>query len=194
MQSKITELESEGKTVVAVFEDKQLVGLIAVADTLRENAKYAIDEIRRMNQNKYNIILMGGDNEKTATAIAKELGISNVLAEVLPATKTQKIKELQNQGRKVAMIGDGINDAPALTQADKGIAMGSGTDIAMSAGNVILVKSNLSHIVSVLKISEYSYVIWLQCHNNINSCRITVWIYSFTFTNTNIGCARMDCK
>jgi P-type E1-E2 ATPase len=77
MQSKITELESEGKTVVAVFEDKQLVGLIAVADTLRENAKYAIDEIRRMNQNKYNIILMGGDNEKTATAIAKELGISN---------------------------------------------------------------------------------------------------------------------
>ncbi|MGC2571435.1 MAG: HAD-IC family P-type ATPase [Candidatus Nitrosopolaris sp.] len=82
-------------------------GLIAVADTLRENAKSMIDEIKRMKQNKYNIILMSGDNERTATAIAKELGISNVLAEVLPSTKAQKVKELQNQGRKVAMIGDG---------------------------------------------------------------------------------------
>ncbi len=91
MQSKITELESEGKTVVAVFvEDKQLVGLIAVADTLRENAKYMIDEIKHMEQKKYNIILMSGDNERTATAIAKELGISNVLAEVLPARKAQR--------------------------------------------------------------------------------------------------------
>jgi Cu+-exporting ATPase len=157
LQSKITELESEGKTVLAVFvEDKQLVGLIAVADTLRENAKYMIGEIKRMKQKKYNIILMSGDNERTATAIAKELGINNVLAEVLPATKAQKVKELQNQGRKVAMIGDGINDAPALTQADMGIAMGSGTDIAMSAGNIIPVKSDLNHIASVLKIGEYS--------------------------------------
>ena len=131
MQSKITELESEGKTVVAVFVEDKLAGLIAVADTLRENAKYMIDEIRRMEQKEYNVILMSGDNERTATSIAKELGISNVLAEVLPATKAQKIKELQNQGRKVAMIGDGMNDVPALTQADIGIAMGSGTDIAM---------------------------------------------------------------
>jgi len=156
LQSKITELESEGKTVVGVFVESKLAGLIAVADTLRENAKYVIDEIKRMKQNKYNIILMTGDNKRTASAIAKELGISNVLAEVLPATKAQKIKELQNQGRQVAMIGDGINDAPALTQADIGIAMGSGTDIAMSAGNIILVKSDLNHVVSVLKIGEYS--------------------------------------
>ena len=131
MQSKITELESEGKTVVAVFVEDKLAGLFTVADTLRENAKYMIDEIRRMEQKEYNVILMSGDNERTATSIAKELGISNVLAEVLPATKAQKIKELQNQGRKVAMIGDGMNDVPALTQADIGIAMGSGTDIAM---------------------------------------------------------------
>jgi Cu+-exporting ATPase len=156
MQSKITELESEGKTVVAIFVEDKLAGLMAVADTLRENTKNMIDEIKRMEEKKYNIILMSGDNERTARAIAKELGISNVLAEVLPATKAQKIKELQNQGRKVAMIGDGINDAPALTQADIGIAMGSGTDIAMSAGNVILVKSDLSHVVSMLKIGEYS--------------------------------------
>jgi P-type Cu+ transporter len=156
LQSKITELELEGKTVVAIFVESKLAGLIAVADTLRENAKYVIDEIKRMKQNKYNVILMSGDNKRTASAIAKELGISNVLAEVLPATKAQKIKELQNQGRKVAMIGDGINDAPALTQANIGIAMGSGTDIAMSAGNIILVKSDLNHVVSVLKIGEYS--------------------------------------
>jgi P-type Cu+ transporter len=156
LQSKMTELESEGKTVVAVFIESKLAGLIAVADTLRENARYMIDEIKRMEEKKYNIILMSGDNERTARAIAKELGISNVLAEVLPATKAQKIKELQIQGRKVVMIGDGINDAPALTQADIGIAMGSGTDIAMSAGNVILIKSDLNHIVSVLKIGKYS--------------------------------------
>jgi P-type Cu+ transporter len=156
LQSKITELESEGKTVVAIFVESKLAGLIAVADTLRENAKYVIDEIKSMKQNKNNIILMSGDNQRTASTIAKELGISNVLAEVLPATKAHKIKELQNQGRKVAMIGDGINDAPALTQADIGIAMGSGTDITMSAGNIILVKSDLNYVVSVLKIGEYS--------------------------------------
>jgi len=156
LQSKLTELESQGKTAVVVSVEDKLAGVIAVADTLRENAKYMIDEIKRMEQKKYNIILMSGDNERTATAIAKELGISNVLAEVLPATKAQKIEELQNQGRRVAMIGDGINDAPALTQADIGIAMGSGTDIAMSAGNVILIKSDLNHVVSVLKIGKYS--------------------------------------
>jgi P-type Cu+ transporter len=156
LQSKTTELESEGKTVVAILVEDKLAGLIAVADTLRENAKYMIDEIKRMKEKKYNIILMSGDNERTARAIAKELGINNVLAEILPATKAQKIKGLQHQGRKVAMIGDGINDAPALTQADIGIAMGSGTDIAMSAGNVILIKSDLNHVVSVLKIGEYS--------------------------------------
>jgi Cu+-exporting ATPase len=156
LQSKTTELESQGKTVVAIFVEDKLAGLIAVADTLRENAKSMIDEIKRMEEKKYNIILMSGDNERTARAIAKELGINNVLAEILPATKAQKIKGLQHQGRKVAMIGDGINDAPALTQADIGIAMGSGTDIAMSAGNVILIKSDLNHVVSVLKIGEYS--------------------------------------
>jgi P-type Cu+ transporter len=155
-QSKITELESEGKTVVAIFVEDRLAGLIAVADTLRGNTKYMIDEIKRMEQKRYNIILMSGDNERIARAIAKELGISNVLAEVLPATKAQKIKKLQNQGRKVAMIGDGINDAPALTQGDIGMAMGSGTDIAMSAGNVILIKSDLNHVVSVLRIGKYS--------------------------------------
>lgn len=156
VESRITELESEGKTVVAVFVEDRSAGLIAVADRLRENARYMIEVLGHMKKMSYDIILMSGDKERTAKSIAKKLGINNVMAEVLPQTKAQKIKELQSQGRKVVMIGDGINDAPALTEADIGIAMGSGTDIAMSAGNVILVKSDLNHIISVLKIGEYS--------------------------------------
>jgi P-type Cu+ transporter len=135
LQTKITNLESEGKTVVAVFIEDPLVGLMAVADTLRENAKQVIDEIQHNMKNK-EIILMSGDNERTANAIAKKLSIKKVLSEVLPETKASEIKKLQNQGRKVVMVGDGINDAPALTQADVGIAIGSGTDVALSSGNV----------------------------------------------------------
>ncbi len=99
---------------------------------------------------------MSGDNERTTHAIAKQVGISNVLAQILPEDKAHEIRKLQNRGRKVAMIGDGINDAPGLTQADIGIAMGSGTDIAMSAGNIILVKSDLKHVLSAFRICEYS--------------------------------------
>ena len=144
---------------------------------------------------------MSGDNERTARAIAKELGISNVLADALPATKAQKIKWLQHQGRKVAMVGDGINDAPALTQADIGIAMGSGTDIAMSAGNVILIKSDLNHVVSVLKIGEYSLKKIKQnlamsfAYNAITISIAAGLLYGFTHSlilTPTTGCARMD--
>jgi Cu+-exporting ATPase len=154
LQSEISKLEAEGKTVVAVYIEDKLVGLIAVADTLRDDAKHTIDEIKQMNKE---IILMSGDNERTAKAIANKLGINNVLAHVTPETKAQEVKKLQDQGRKVAMIGDGINDAPALTQADVGIAMGSGTDVAMSSGHVILMKSDLHHVLSAFKIGEYSF-------------------------------------
>jgi Cu+-exporting ATPase len=154
LQSEISKLEAEGKTVVAVYIEDKLIGLIAVADTLRDDAKHTIDEIKQMNKE---IILMSGDNKRTAKAIANKLGINNVLAQVTPETKAQEVKKLQDQGRKVAMIGDGINDAPALTQADVGIAMGSGTDVAMSSGHVILMKSDLYHVLSALKIGEYSF-------------------------------------
>ena len=154
LQSEISKLEAEGKTVVAVYIEDKLVGLIAVADTLRDDAKHTIDEIKQMNKE---IILMSGDNERTAKAIANKLGINNVLAHVTPETKAQEVKKLQDQGMKVAMIGDGINDAPALTQADVGIAMGSGTDVAMSSGHVILMKSDLYHVLSAFKIGEYSF-------------------------------------
>jgi P-type Cu+ transporter len=151
----ITGLESEGKTAVAVLIEDQLVGLIAIADTLRENAKQVINEIKHNMKNK-EIILMSGDNERTANAIAKKLGIKKVLSEVLPETKASEIKKLQNQGRKVVMVGDGINDAPALTQADVGIAIGSGTDVALSSGHIILMKSDLRQILYALKIGQLS--------------------------------------
>ena len=97
---------------------------------------------------------MSGDNKRTTNAIAKKLGIENVMAQVSPEIKTQEIKQI-NQGKKVVMVGDGINDAPALTQADVGIAIGSGTDIAMSAGHVILMKSDLKHVLYALKLGQY---------------------------------------
>ena len=154
LQSEISKLEAEGKTVVAVYIEDKLVGLIAVADTLREDAKHTIDEIKQMNKE---VILISGDNERTANAIANKLGINNVLAQVMPERKAQEVKKLQDQGKKVAMIGDGINDAPALTQADVGIAMSSGTDVAMSSGHVILMKSDLYHVLSAFKIGQYSF-------------------------------------
>ncbi|HEX7209140.1 MAG TPA: HAD-IC family P-type ATPase, partial [Nitrososphaeraceae archaeon] len=154
LQSEIFKLEAEGKTVVAVYIEDKLVGLIAVADTLREDAKHTIDEIKQMNKE---VIIISGDNERTANAIANKLGINNVLAQVMPETKAQEVKKLQDQGKKVAMIGDGINDAPALTQADVGIAMSSGTDVAMSSGHVILMKSDLYHVLSAFKIGQYSF-------------------------------------
>ena len=155
IQSKIENLESEGKTVVLVFVEDALVGLIAVADTIREDAKYIVKEIKKM---KKEIILISGDNERTANAIAKKLGIEKVMSQVSPTAKVLEIKNLQiNRGKKVVMIGDGINDAPALTQADVGIAIGSGTDIAMSAGHVILMKSDLKHVLYALKLGQYSF-------------------------------------
>ena len=153
LQSKIFDLEDDGKTVVTVYLENKLVGLIAVADTIRENSKYVIDEIRNIN---IDIILMTGDNQRTANTIANKLGIKNVLAQVLPETKAEEIKKLQNQGKVVAMVGDGINDAPALTQSDIGFAMGSGTDVAISAGHIILMKSDLRCVLSTFKIGKYS--------------------------------------
>lgn len=153
MKDEISNLESDGKTVVVVTLDDKLVGIIAVADTLRDNAKQVIDQIIHMGKN---VILMSGDNKRTANAIGRELGIDNVLAEVLPETKAHEVKKLQNEGKKVIMVGDGINDAPALTQADVGMAIGSGTDVAMAAGDVILMKSDLQNVVFALKIGKYS--------------------------------------
>ena len=153
INNKITDLESMGKTIVGVFVEGNLIGLIAVADTLRENAKDVINEIRKMNKN---VILMSGDNPRTANAIANQLGINKVMANVSPENKAAEIAKLQGEDKKVMMIGDGINDAPALTQADIGIAMGSGTDVAISSGDIILMKEDLIHVIYVLKLGQYA--------------------------------------
>ncbi len=157
IQSKIYELETEGKTVVSVLIEDRLIGIIAVADMVRENSVETVKQLQSIGKET---ILLSGDNKRTANAIAKKIGIKNVLAEVLPEQKAEKIKSLQNEKKKrkavVAMVGDGINDAPALTQADVGIAMRSGTDVAMDAGHVILMKNDLSDIVYAFKLAEYS--------------------------------------
>jgi Cu+-exporting ATPase len=153
LRSRISELELEGKTVVTVLTEDKLAGVIAVADTLRDNARSIVDELKSSGKD---VILMTGDNERTADAIAKKLGITSVMAQVFPQTKAQEIMKLQNQKKKVAMVGDGINDAPALTQADIGIAMGSGTDVAQASGHVILLKSDLQDVIHAFKVGEYS--------------------------------------
>jgi Cu+-exporting ATPase len=146
-----TVLENQGKTVMIVTIDGQIAGLVAVADTLKETSNEAIKKLHQMG---LKTIMITGDNQRTAQAIAKEAGIDQILAEVLPEDKALEIKKLQNQNLKVAMVGDGINDAPALAQADLGIAMGSGTDIAIETGGIILVKNDLRDVVKAIKLSK----------------------------------------
>ena len=149
---EIKKLENQGKTIMFLAKDGKLLGLIALRDTLKEFSKTAIDNLKRMGKE---VVMLTGDNRRTAQAIAGELGINKVLAEVLPKDKQDEIKKLQSEGRKVAFVGDGINDAPALTQADLGIAIGSGTDVAIEAGDIILIKDDLRDVVSALDISRY---------------------------------------
>ena len=152
-EDKIQELESYGKTVMLMSVDRKLVGLIAVADTLKEDAAEAI---RNLHQMGIETIMITGDNRRTAQAIARRVGIEKVLAEVLPEDKAEELRRLQANGQVVAMVGDGINDAPALAQSDVGIALGSGTDIAMEAGTVVLVRGDLAGVVEALKLSRYT--------------------------------------
>ena len=152
-ESTMRKLEGEGKTAMLVSLDKELIGIIAVADTLKENSKEAVQKLHGMGKK---IVMITGDNERTAKAIALQTGIDEVLSEVLPEEKAEKIKGLQEQGRNVAMVGDGINDAPALAQADIGIALGSGTDVAIETGDLVLVKNDLNDVVTAIKLSNYT--------------------------------------
>jgi len=147
----IRNLESEGKTVMILIVDKKLKGALAVADVLK---KESIEAIKALKNNNIDVWMLTGDNDRTARAIAREVGIENIMSEVLPDKKSEKVRELQKQGKIVAMIGDGINDAPALTQANIGIAMGEGTDIAMESANITLMRGDLMLIPEVIKISR----------------------------------------
>ena len=148
---KADELRTEGQTVMFVAVDGKPAGLVGVADTIKESAKEAINELHRQ---KIEVVMMTGDNTITADAVAKKLGIDKVFADVLPEQKAEKIKELQAQGKIVAMAGDGVNDAPALAQAQVGIAMGTGTDVAMESADITLLKGDLRGILRAKKLSE----------------------------------------
>ncbi len=151
--AKSEKLEEEGKTVVYLSADRKLSGIIAIMDTPKEDAKEAVSQLKKMNKE---VIMITGDNERTGNAVARQVGITTVLSEVLPEQKAEEIKKLQQKGRKVAMVGDGINDAPALSQADLGIAMGSGTDIAIEAGEIILVRKDLRGVAASIRLSTYA--------------------------------------
>ncbi|MDP1759890.1 MAG: copper-translocating P-type ATPase, partial [Candidatus Woesebacteria bacterium] len=150
-EDAIAKLENEGKTVMILAVDKKINGALAVADVLK---KESIEAVRILKRNNIDVWMLTGDNDRTARAIARQVGIENVMSEVLPDRKSEKVRELQKQGKIVAMIGDGINDAPALTQANIGIAMGEGTDIAMESANITLMRGDLMLIPEVIKISK----------------------------------------
>ncbi|HID85862.1 MAG TPA: HAD family hydrolase, partial [Anaerolineae bacterium] len=147
-------LEEEAKTAMLVARDSTLLGVIAVADTLKEDSIAAIRELENMG---IETAILTGDNQRTAEAIARKVGISRVLAEVLPDGKVEVIQELQEKVGLVAMVGDGINDAPALTQANVGIAIGTGTDIAIEASDVTLVRGDLSGVVTAVRLSRATF-------------------------------------
>ncbi len=152
-EEKMHALEFEGKSVVAVAVQGKLSGFIAVADTVKESSATAIAMLQAM---RYETLMITGDNELTAKAIASQVGITRVIARVLPENKEEEVRKLQVSGKKVAFIGDGINDAPALAKADVGVAIGAGTDVAIEAGGVVLVKSDLRDLVAAIELSAYT--------------------------------------
>jgi Cu+-exporting ATPase len=145
------QLSGEGKTPMFLAVDGEGAGIIAVADTLKENSKKAVEALHRMG---LEVVMLTGDNQRTAKAIANQIGIDRVLAEVLPEMKAEEVRRLQSEGRKVGMVGDGINDAPALAQADVGIAIGTGTDVAMESSDITLIGGDLRGIVTAIALSK----------------------------------------
>ena len=153
LQVKMNQLQSDGKTVAAIGQAGKVIGLIAIQDVPKPSAKAAIEKLK---QQGYHTVMITGDNEQAAQAIAKQVGIDEVIASVMPGDKAQRVKNLQNQG-VTAFVGDGINDAPALATADVGIVMGSGTDVAIETGGIVLIKNSLKDIVKALSIAKKTF-------------------------------------
>jgi len=148
---KSEQLSNEGKTPMFLAVEGEVAGIIAVADTLKENSKKAVEALHEMG---LEVMMLTGDNHRTAKAIANQIGVDRVLAEVLPEMKAEEIRRLQSGGKKVGMVGDGINDAPALAQADVGIAIGTGTDVAIESSDITLIGGDLRGIVTAIALSK----------------------------------------
>jgi Cu+-exporting ATPase len=151
LEAQARALADDGKTPMYVALDGRAAGVLAVADTVKEDSQTAIAAMKKMG---LEIVMITGDNERTAQAIARQVGIDRVLAEVLPQDKAFNVQKLQLEGKKVAMVGDGINDAPALAQADIGLAIGTGTDVAIEASDITLIKGSLMGVVTAIQISR----------------------------------------
>ena len=188
-ETAMARLEAEGKTAMLVAKAGALLGIVAVADTLKPEAKEAIAELRR---EKVEVVMLTGDNRRTAEAIGRELAIDRVIAEVLPGDKAKVIKELQGQGKVVAMVGDGVNDAPALATADIGIAIGSGSDVAKETGGIILIKDDVREVVLAIRLSRATLrkikqnLFWAFAYNTIG-----IPIAAFGLLNPIIAAAAM---
>ena len=189
-------LAEEGKTPLLFAHNDRLIGIIAVADVIKEDSPQAIKELQNMG---IRVVMLTGDNERTARAIGKQAGVDDVIAGVLPDGKESVIRSLKEQG-KVAMVGDGINDAPALTRADIGIAIGAGTDIAIDAADVVLMKSRLSDVPAAVRLSRatlkniHENLFWAFFYNIIGiPLAAGVWIPIFGWTlNPMFGAAAMS--
>jgi Cu+-exporting ATPase len=170
LSEKAEHFSGEGKTPMFLAVDGEAAGIIAVADTLKENSREAVESLHRMG---LEVVMLTGDNERTARAIAQQIGIDRVLAEVLPEMKAEEVKRLQADGKKVGMVGDGINDAPALAQADVGIALGTGTDVAMQSSDITLIGGDLRGIVTAIALSKATIrnirqnLFWAFAYNTI---------------------------
>lgn len=196
LKQQAEHLSEQGKTPLLFASGNKLAGIIAVADVIKEDSPRAVKELQNMG---IRVVMLTGDNEKTARAIGKQAGVDEVIAGVLPDGKESVIRSLKEQG-KVAMVGDGINDAPALTRADIGIAIGAGTDIAIDAADIVLMKSRLSDVPAAIRLSRatlrniHENLFWAFFYNVIGiPLAAGVWIPIFGWTlNPMFGAAAMS--